>query len=701
MQIEIASPEDKMAESGSSLLRLIQNNDMPKLDLLVRESIQNSLDAGDKKGKYVSVDFITGSTETDKIGRFFDEIQNTLKKKHGNKCDYIAIKDTNTVGLTGPVRKADIGEDGKYGNYLKLVTEISKPQDQYGAGGSWGLGKTVYFRIGIGLVVYYSRIRLNDGSFESRLSAALVENETKTDAVLPYSGKGLKRGIAWWGRKDRKDKTGRNTIPITDVAGIQRVLDAFGLKEFSGTTTGTMIIIPYIDRQALLDETCPSSFEEDYQIPYWCKSNIEDYIRIAIQRWYAPRLQNDCYNGQYLNAYVNGKKIAYEKMAPFFQLVQCLYNASPDNDMQFNGKSITSKGIEIRNVFARGSAQAGNINYLRVTSQDIKMSAPDNLPGPYSYINKLSSDTMYNDPIVLYTRKPGMVVTYETKGDWTDSIPKCEVGEYLVAIFVANSENPLAQADMTLEDYLRGSELADHKSWEDWAIAGKKTHIIYKIQSGVRRKLKDDFSVMSGGDEERKNLGLGKMLADMLLPPTDFSYWDDAHGGTAGPGGTGGDGSKKTQSGGAVNNTSHVILKQISAPVFKANEIELPVKILFGKRKTAQIEMVIDGEGKNISSTEWEKTFESEFPITLKGFTITSATRGKGRSRKVLIGGETDVTSNSTIGGIEFEFDKSILRGVQKTMIIRTDSADNYVIDGRIRYTLNDVQGTIVLKEDA
>ena len=44
MKIEIAEP-GRMTQSGSSLLKLIQNNNMPALDLLVRESIQNSLDA--------------------------------------------------------------------------------------------------------------------------------------------------------------------------------------------------------------------------------------------------------------------------------------------------------------------------------------------------------------------------------------------------------------------------------------------------------------------------------------------------------------------------------------------------------------------------------------------------------------------------------------------------------------------------------
>ena len=44
MKIEIAEP-GRMTQSGSSLLKLIQNNNMPILDLLVRDSIQNSLDA--------------------------------------------------------------------------------------------------------------------------------------------------------------------------------------------------------------------------------------------------------------------------------------------------------------------------------------------------------------------------------------------------------------------------------------------------------------------------------------------------------------------------------------------------------------------------------------------------------------------------------------------------------------------------------
>lgn len=701
MQIEIASPYDKMAESGSSLLRLIQNNDTNKLDLLVREALQNCLDAGNKTSKFVNVDFITGTTETDKVCHFFADIENNLKEKCGNICDFIAIRDTNTVGLTGPIRKADIGEDGKFGNYLKLVTEISKPQDQYGSGGSWGLGKTVYFRIGIGLVVYYSRIKKEDGAYESRLSAALVEDEKKSNAILT-DGKGLRRGIAWWGEADPYDKNGKSTIPVTDEQVIKKIITAFGVDVFDEMATGTMILIPFINRKQLLDETIPAGHAEDYQIPYWCRTDIEDYIKIAIQRWYAPRIQNEEYKGQYLRVNINGEKITYSKMAPIFQLIQNLYNATPKNDTEFNGRKISSKEVEIRNnTFKKGCATAGLVNYLKVTSEDLKMIEPDHLPNPYYYIDKLSSDTMYNDPIVSFTRKPGMIVAYATTGDWTDNIPKCEMGEYIVAIFIANSENMLSQIDMSLEEYIRSSEKADHKAWEDWTIPGGNPQIIQRIKRGVRKKIRDDFSTMTVGTGEKKNLGLGKMLADMLLPQTDFAYWDDSRGGLSGPGGTGGDGATSPKGGKNINNTVHVVMKQMDSPQFGLGEISMPVRILFGKQKTAIVEMVVDAEGRTISGAEWEGTFGTAFPIALNGFTVTSAIRGKGKDLITLIGGETDISSDIKIGGIDFSFEETNIGGTKNKIKIATGNVDNYIIDGVMRYSLSGVQGTVVLKEEA
>lgn len=41
------------------------------------------------------------------------------------------------------------------------------------------------------------------------------------------------------------------------------------------------------------------------------------------------------------------------------------------------------------------------------------------------------------------------------------------------------------------------------------------------------------------------------------------------------------------------------------------------------------------------------------------------------------------------------------MSGTKKRIKITTGDPDNYVIDGVMRYSLNGVQGTIVLKEEA
>lgn len=703
MQIEIAQHE-RMSESGSSLLRLIQNNDTCRLDLLVRESIQNCLDAGDREHDSVKVEFNTGSFETKNISNYFEKISHNLNKKYPGEQSYISIKDSNTVGLTGPIRYADI-KNGKFGNLLKLVYEISKPQDQSGAGGSWGLGKTVYFRIGIGLVIYYSRVKKESifGGYESRLAAALVEDETRGDHLLPQSTN-LQRGIAWWGAHDPKDRSRKHTIPVTDNREIDNILKSFGIEPFAHNETGTMIIIPFIDREKLLEETIPSGVENEaeYKTPYWCQNGIEEYLKIAFQRWYAPRINNKKYQGQYLELYINGQKMTKASMAPIFSLIQTLYNSRPGNEGSYEDKQIISKPVELRSTFVKGNSKAGYINFVTVSAQNMKMTEPDNYPNPYYYINKLSSETMYNDPIILYTRKPGMIVAYSTIGDWTDGIPKAEIGEYIVGVFVANSENRLVAANIDFEEYLRGSEKADHMAWEDWAINGKNPQIITRVKRGVRKKIKDDYVVITSGKQEKKNLGLGKMLADALLPPSGFTYWDDAQGGLAGQGGTGGTDlpGNGGQSGG-TNNTSHVILKQTGRPVFSEEGVDLPVRILFGKKRAAILQMQVETERGSIFSNDWEKNINMQFPIVLKSFSLLSMTKGKGKRQKSIISGNQKIDRSWENDKICVSFGHSTIHGIQDSVRIEVKDIDNIVVDGILSYQLNEVQGTIALKEEA
>ena len=524
MKIEIAEP-GRMTQSGSSLLKLIQNNNMPILDLLVRESIQNSLDAKNDKDAYVSVNFLTGTFDKVALNSELEKITESLNRRYEkDRYKYIAIRDSNTVGLTGKLHYDDV-TDNQYGNLLKLIYEISKPQDAEGAGGSWGLGKTVYFRVGIGLVIYYSRIINEDGQYESRLAASLVENEMDEEALIPMLDGKSKRGIAWWGEEIGKNKT----RPITDESYIEYILDIFGIKSYEQDKTGTTIIIPYIDEDVLLNHNQIEYKDGEDNIiqPYW-RSNIEDYLKIAVQRWYAPRLNNVNYKyGKFLRVKVNNVGISQDSMEPAFQIVQALYNRAIGKKFEVDildqeGAETKTEDITLRKVLS--STKTGTVAFTKVSRNILKTGFPDNKPEPYMYYNCEIREKDKNKPVVFFTRKPGMIVSYEDVGNWVDGINSSNKDEFIMAIFVLNSDNTLVGNDSNyrLEEYIRKSEMADHTSWSDFSMGNFNPRIVSKVQGQVKSKISKEFSVEEDETASKLNSGLGKMFGDLLLPPENF-----------------------------------------------------------------------------------------------------------------------------------------------------------------------------------
>lgn len=191
-------PLQPMQESGAFLLRALQNEETPLLDLLVRESVQNALDAGRKDNQElpVSVDFHIREHSLEAIASIFSEGLNLqmLGKRYPRTPMLLEIRDSGTEGLTGPMNFDSVLANGQHGNFLKLVFEIGRTRTDDSAGGSWGLGKTCYFRMGAGLVIYYSRIETSEG-YEERLVASLVEDENRVDRLQVTT----QTGIAWWG----------------------------------------------------------------------------------------------------------------------------------------------------------------------------------------------------------------------------------------------------------------------------------------------------------------------------------------------------------------------------------------------------------------------------------------------------------------------------------------------------------------------
>lgn len=609
MQIEIAKMA-RMAETGSSLLRLIQNSHTPIPDLLIRESVQNSIDASDNSDRPIRYDISAKQFEKKMVSRHFNGISEKLNKRYKTEEQTsIVIRDLNTTGLTGPLHQDYIKEDGKFGNLLKLVYEISMPQEKLGAGGSWGLGKTVYFRAGMGLVVYYSRIRNDSGNYESRLAACLVEDETNEDTLLPES-KGLKRGIAWWGEKHSE----HSTRPLTDEASIAEILDDFNVEPYKGGETGTTVIIPFVDRDMLV----PKNEDSENSEPLWWYSDIDLYLHMAIQRWYAPRIDNKSYPyGKYLLPSVNGEVINKEDMEPIYSIINTLYTSAATGmataDEYISKEMINIDKVELSRIFKEKNG--GRVAFTKVSRDQLRMGVPHNKKSPYEYIG-LEEDGEMNSPIVLYLRKPGMVVSYETHGKWVNGIENTPEDQYIIGVFVPNSDNTVIASgvNISLDEYLRRGEKADHSSWSDIMLNDKKPTIVDRIQNKVSGSIRKVYSEKEKDRTASRSGALSKSLAKAFLPPAGFGR--GVGGGGAGGPGRGGTGVRKK--------TGKLQIEQTYLDKDNTMIVDFSI-ILPDNKRIIEIELHVNSEGgRKFKGDEWEKKTElgTPFPVEIEDFTL-------------------------------------------------------------------------------
>jgi hypothetical protein len=215
----------------------------------------------------------------------------------------------------------------------------------------------------------------------------------------------------------------------------------------------------------------------------------------------------------------------------------------------------------------------------------------------------------------MYTRKPGMIVGYETSGNWADGIQQTPDHEFVIGFFIANSFNILKEVPdrYSFEEYIRNSEKADHASWTDVNIGSYKPNLISKIQYQIKKKISEKYVVNDNDGVKKYNMGLGKALAEVLLPPENFGGLSTAGGSTTG---------NTTSTG---NKTKGYSIKITDEPEINNNEIKLNFEIACGKKKKVMLlELMVRTEAGNITAEKWEKadTIGSEFdeiqPIATK-----------------------------------------------------------------------------------
>jgi hypothetical protein len=629
-------PLRPMQESGAFLLRALQNEDMPRLDLLVRESVQNALDAALERepGGEVRIGFHLRAHATETIASLLaDGIdRKVLRERHPDGGQLLEIRDSLTEGLTGPLGFDEIGPDAGHGNLLKLVYEIGRTRSDVNAGGSWGLGKTCYFQMGIGLVFYYSRIKLGD-VYQERLVASLVEDETRPDRLQ----RDTRTGIGWWGAEE-------GLKPVTRTAQIQRTLDMLRVERFTGAETGTSIIIPFL-RDDLVPTVASDDGDSSVHRPWWY-DNYNDYIRIALERWFCARLDNRHFaTGPHLTAAVNGKVIASSSMLPIFQAVQALYNRANgvsvgDGDYltrnNVPASAIMQQPVAPRSLFTL-AGPAGDVAAALLTPEQLGMAAPVNHYDPGMCVFGRSGATPPYRPLVTFMRQPGMCVCWddstESRG-WAGGLPGVADSRYLVAVFVPRQERILAdsgrrirdETPVTLESYLRGCERADHATWHD--VAGLK--VIERIRSNCARILRDFGSRRAPAVAVAPSIRMARNLADLVLPERGMGA--DGRSGRPSPprpgrAGSGGGGVGGSGGGGRRPSVSAMPVLKLLEVAYTAQGLQVQWSLEWGSADPGAprtISLGVDSESGPITLLQWHSDRLGTFPFRVLDAAIES-----------------------------------------------------------------------------
>lgn len=596
---------------GSGALKALQNDNLPELDLLVREAIQNSSDAAiGMEADSFAVNFTVGEFTPHDLNPLMNSLTEVMNDRfQESSALFMEIRDSKTNGLTGPVRLSSVSQCEDHGNYWKLVFDTGKEQtasDTGEAGGSWGYGKSVYYRVGIGLVIFYSQIKCDSG-FEERMVFSLTEHESGNSSMLRKIRKDS-IGRAWWGKADDQDS--KELLPVTDPNEIQSILDIFNLKRFKDGQTGTAIIIPYVDRNKLLDGIFPDGcgISDDEQKMCSWKDSITEYLELAIQKWYAPKVFNktllEISNQKWLAVRINGKPIKTDTMRPFFVLVQELYNTalSCSEGKQYKAERFEDiKTIAIPSQRIEGN-KSGYVAYVKIGQDDL--SASGSMIKPYTYL-RLFSKSALNDPIVMFARTPGMILDYKIDGKWAKGLIKPENDdEFLLVFYVPactqklKNDNALGEfAGQSFGEYLRKCEKSDHMDWIDKS----SLTIVERIKGQIANKINNDIKSADQIPVEGTTSKLAGKLGRRLLPLKS----------TKRKGGSGGSG----EGGGGTSGNLGIEL----SPTIYPNYMEIEFKLSFKNlRKAASLGVFVETETGVMDADSWEDNISNEYPLALR-----------------------------------------------------------------------------------
>lgn len=190
--------------AGEGVKNQLGRPDLEPLELLVREALQNSWDAGEHPDREaVRVKLETYVLEPDQKATLSDEVLVDpppgleLSEPLDKSDRLLVVADRGTIGLAGPVRADVVVPEGEATDFVDFIRNVGQPPDRAFGAGSFGYGKGAFYLVSAAnTIVVHTRTRF-EGRIESRLIASALGNHV----IESCPGEPSRRltGRHWWG----------------------------------------------------------------------------------------------------------------------------------------------------------------------------------------------------------------------------------------------------------------------------------------------------------------------------------------------------------------------------------------------------------------------------------------------------------------------------------------------------------------------
>lgn len=234
---------------------------------LVREGIQNALDAGTDNGPVIVRIYLSGDDEAvaatdaaqlfDSTWEHFNAPSNGLNPEGiptpESPCRFIAFEDFATSGLEGDPKEAfRPREEGQKNHFYHFFRAEGQSDKEASDRGSWGVGKHVFLRSSQVSTIFGLTVRADDGGRmlmgKSVLKSHYVGDEYCQDG---YFGVPLSKGQ-------------QLVLPVEDAAVLNQFAELFDLQR--GADPGLSLIVPWPDPE-ITEKALISAVLRDYFYP--------------------------------------------------------------------------------------------------------------------------------------------------------------------------------------------------------------------------------------------------------------------------------------------------------------------------------------------------------------------------------------------------------------------------------------------------